>query len=201
MLPGCKMQRGGHAACPPAGSGAFEGQKSLLTLRESGQLWIHMGAEPLLQVALPPALPLDHLQLHSFPPAERPDTSTQVKENIVPGNSVSERVRRGDLHGLFVEDLTPIDITHACGNNCLLHFSGGVNVFVTLDLHEHVELVSKCMHALQFIMEPPYYRTLLQGYYRCEICITLPTEVVASNTSKPCIGSLRSWTCVLELSS
>lgn len=150
----------------PAGSGALKGQKSLLTLRENGQLWIHMGAEPLLQVSLPPALPLEQIQLHNFPPAERPDTSTQVKENMVPGNSVSDRVRRGEHAGLCVDDLTPMDITHACGHNALLHFSGGVNVFVTLDLHEHVELVSKCMHALQALMEPPHYRTLLQGYYR-----------------------------------
>jgi hypothetical protein len=162
------MRRGqGHDVCIHAGSGPFKGLKSLLTLRESGQLWIHMGVEPLLQIAMPPALPLDHLQLHTFPPAERADTSTQVKENIVPGNSVSERIRRGDLKGLCVDDLTPIDFSHACGNSCILHFSGGVNLFVTLDSHEHMELVSKCMHALQFIMEPPQYRSLLQGYYRC----------------------------------
>lgn len=125
-----------------------------------------MGAEPLLQVALPPALPLEQLQLHTFPPPERRDTSTQIKENIVPGNCVPDRVRRGELAGVCVDDLTPIDVTHACGHSCLLHFSGGVNMLVSLDLHEHVELVSKSMHALQAVMEPPHYRTLLQGYYR-----------------------------------
>lgn len=149
-----------------AGSSAPKGQKSLLTLREGGQLWIHMGAEPLLQVSLPPELPLDMVQLQTFPPPERPDTSSPSKENMVPGDSVSDRVRRGEVSGLCVSDLTPMDIAHACGRSCLLHASGGVNMFVTLDLHEHVELVSKCMQALQFLMEPPHFRTLLQGYYR-----------------------------------
>jgi hypothetical protein len=148
-------------------AGSQKEHKCLLTLKDNGQLWLHLGAEPLLQVRLPALLPLENVQLQYFPPAPRGDPALLAKENVVPGEAVEEKVRRGELFGLCVDDLWPVDLSHACGRTFLLHFAGGVNVQLQLDVHGHVELVSKCMQALKAVMEPPDCRKLLQEYYLC----------------------------------
>lgn len=68
---------------------------------------------------------------------------------------------------LVMSDLgQPIDVSHACGKTFLLHFAGGENIQLRVDVETHTELIARCLHALEAIMDPPEYRRFLHGYHR-----------------------------------
>lgn len=67
---------------------------------------------------------------------------------------------------LSVQDLgRAVDVSHVCGRTFLLHFAGGENIQVHVDVESHTELTGKCVSAMQAIMDPPEYRRMLQMYY------------------------------------
>lgn len=143
-------------------------QRGLLALDTTGRLWLHHGMERLLQVTIPPDTPITSQQVQYFPPARPATLKGKLSVRRQPHSDFALKSETEDQEELAMRDLGhAVDVSHACGKTFLLHFAGGENVQLHVDVESHTELIGRCMRALQAIMDPLDYRTLLQEYYKC----------------------------------
>lgn len=143
-------------------------QHGLLALDTSGRLWLHHGMERLLQVTIPPDTPITPQQVQYFPPAVPATVNGKLSVRTEPHSDFALKSETDDQEELAMRDLgRAVHVSHACGKTFLLHFAGGENVQLHIDVESYTELIGRCMRALQAIMDPPDYRTLLQEYYKC----------------------------------
>eukprot|EP00892_Ulva_mutabilis_P003696 jgi/Ulvmu1/1699/UM116_0012.1 len=138
----------------------------LLTLERGGRLWLHKGTDRLLQITVPLETLITREQVQYFPPA-RPTTVRASCACPDSQSMFSAKCSAKKTQGITMRDLgEAVDVSHVFGKTFLLHFSGGENIQLHVDVESHTELVRKCMHALQAVMPPPQHRELLQQYYR-----------------------------------
>lgn len=169
----CESRQGSKQTCAAferarvVDAGPGTPRRSLLALDAAGRLWLHHGTERLLQVTIPLDTPITPEQVQYFPPARRVTLQGKPHVRTQPDSQFALKSETDDVEELTMRDLgQAVDVSHACGKTFLLHFAGGENVQLHVDVESHTELVGKCVHALQAIMNPPDYRRLLQEYYR-----------------------------------
>ena len=155
-------------------------------------MWLWRGLSPWLQLTFPPdtliseeqALHFPQPPMHAVPetpnatksaasdqdPLFAPESSdNQFLQNLGDGSggAIAPGLSTRPLSTLRLEDMGEfVGLTHACANTFLLHFACGANLQVVVDLQPFSELVSRCLHALQDVMHPSNFASMLKSMHK-----------------------------------